>query len=366
MTGTYGRILANLQSSPVFEKDIRFIPHRVTLVEDGNPIKRLAIDLARSARSLSRRPDVLHFLMSKYKALYREFPTLNAARAIGVRTIVDIRAGTLQAMLNRKGYDPGAGIPWSRDYKLQNAMMRNLLRHADAVVLECPKDVTFVRERFGREGLHLPNAAMERDVERVSPATDLPDGKERPIRLIHSGRYSREKGTAVLLESLNILSGRGVKVELHLTGQGKEPELLRTIRSYVEKPPAGTVVVDHGWDVPDLYALMASGHVIVMATEWAGEGHPNVVTEAMMAGLGMILSDWLHRGDIVPREGAIIVPPRDPEALADAVERYAGDSVLLAAARRANRKRVEERFIDRVCYAPLLDLYKSLVKPGGE
>jgi glycosyltransferase involved in cell wall biosynthesis len=244
--------------------------------------------------------------------------------------------------------------------------MANLLRSADAVVLECPKDVVFVRERFGREGLYLPNVARASDFEKVTPAGDLPDGKENPIRLIHSGRYSKEKGTAVLLESMSILSRRGVKAELHLTGQGKDPALMASIRSSAKSPPAGTVVVDHGWDVPDLYGLMATCHVLVMATEWAGEGHPNVVTEAMMAGLGMILSDWLHREDIVPREGAIVVPPRDPEALATAVERYAGDSALLAAARRANRKCVEERYLDRVCYPSLLGLYQDLAGSNGE
>ena len=79
-----------------------------------------------------------------------------------------------------------------------------------------------------------------------------------------------------------------------------------------------------------------------------------------MAGLGMILSDWLHREDIVPEKGAVIIPPRDPAALADAVERYINDSALLVEAGWVNRKFVEENYLDSVCYPRFLELYNKL------
>jgi glycosyltransferase involved in cell wall biosynthesis len=347
MTGTYGRILENLRTSAVFADEIEFIPHRETLPADGNAVKRTMVDFARSVRSLRRRPDILHILMQKYRGLYREFPFLEMARALGVKTVVDIRAGTLQQMLQSTGTRP------------QNAMMRRLLRRGDAVVLECLKDVAFVRESFGREGLYLPNVALAMDVERIRPNPDRP-GPGRPIRLIHSGRYSADKGTGILLEALQILSRRGIEAELHLTGQGKEPEILDQIRRNVESPPPGIPVIDHGWDVPDLYALLASAHVLVMPTTWFGEGHPNAVTEAMMAGLGMVLTDWTHREGIVPEGGALFVEPGDPAEVAEAVERYAKEPGLLEAARKANRRQVEERFLDRVCYPRLLELYREL------
>ncbi len=349
MTGTYGRILENLRTSPILAGEIEFIPHRVTLPSDGSAARRMLIDLARAGNSLRRRPDILHILMQKYRALYREFPFLEAAGALGVRTVVDVRAGTLQWMLGRAGA------------RLQNAMMRRLLRRGDAVVLECPKDVAFVGETFGRSSLYLPNVALARDCERIRPNPD-PPGPGGALRLVHSGRYSREKGTGILLEALRILSARGVRAELHLTGQGREPEILEMIRRYVASPPPGIPVIDHGWEVPDLYALLASAHVFVMPTTWRGEGHPNAVTEAMLAGLGMVLTDWIHREDILPDEGALLVPPGDPGAVADAVERYAKDPGLLDAARKANRRRLEERFLDRVCYPRLLELYRSLAR----
>lgn len=79
-----------------------------------------------------------------------------------------------------------------------------------------------------------------------------------------------------------------------------------------------------------------------------------------MAGLGMILSDWIHREDIVPNAGAIIIPPRDPLALAEAVEQYVNDPALLIEAGQVNRKFVQENYLDSVCYPRLLELYNKL------
>ncbi|MCK4660794.1 MAG: glycosyltransferase family 4 protein [Phycisphaerae bacterium] len=350
MTGTYGRILNNILASSIFRDEVDFIPHRVTLPADGSLPKRFAVDMVRFARSLPRKPQVLHFLMHKYRALYREYPMLTAARFLGIKTIVDVRAGTLQYMLNR------------RANRLENAMMSDLLRHGDAIALECRKDVPFIRERFGREAVYVPNALLEEDFDRIQPAS-LPPAKGQTLKMIHSGRYSQDKGVAVMLRSLNVFSERGIKVELHLTGQGTDPEILSMIRAYVSDPPQGTVVKDHGWDVEDLYALLASAHVFLMPTHWPGEGHPNSVTEAMLAGLGMILSDWFHREDIVPAPGAIIIPPRDPGALADAVQRYIDNPALLAEAGRVNREYVKANYLDSVCYPRFLKLYRQLA--GG-
>jgi glycosyltransferase involved in cell wall biosynthesis len=350
MAGTYGRILANMRESKVFRDRVEFTPHRVTLPGDGNALRRLAVDVARGFHSLQRRPQILHFIMQKYRALYREYPLLSLARIRGIKTVVDIRAGTLRHKFERRGY------------LLQKLLMRRILHREDAILLECLKDVPFVRSEFGREGLYVPNAVRSEDYNRISPAADFP-GPEIPIRLIHSGRYSKAKGTVVLLQAMGELSRRRIRAELHLTGQGNEPDVQEMIGRFVEQPPAGISVIDHGWDVPDLFELLASAHVFVMPTTWWGEGHPNAVSEAMMAGLGMILTDWIHREDIVPQDGAILVPREDPVAVADAIASYSDSPELLATARQSNRRWVEERFLDTACYPRILDLYEKLDTP---
>lgn len=347
MMGTYGRILNNMRTSPVLKDGVEFIPHRVTLPADGNLVTRFATDMIRFAKSMRYKPHILHFIMQKYRSVHREGPILSISKARGVKTIVDIRAGSLQSMLERK------------NYRIQNAVMRRIIRHADAVVLECKKDLLFVKENFGIDGLHIPNAILEEDFLRIKPAS-LDMEKDQPLKLIYSGRYLRDKGIDVMLKSLDILSSRGIKVELHLTGQGTDGELLEMIKAYAQNPPKGTVVVDHGWDVPDLYGLLSTAHVFVMPTFWYGEGHPNSVIESMVAGHALILSDWPHREDIVPEAGAIIIPPRDHAALADAVQKYVENPSRLIVAGRVNRKFVEDNYLDTICYPRFLKLYRQL------
>lgn len=351
MTGTYGRILANLQGSSVLAGQVRYLPLRLTLPSDGGPGRRLVTDLRRGLSTIAPGADVFHIILQKYRALYREFPLVRLAQARGLRAVIDIRAGTLQLMLQRRGSP------------IQNALMRSLLRIADAIVVECRSDVHFISARFARDACYLPNAALNGDFERLTPAPPPCPGE--PLRVIYSGRYSAAKGVATLLDGVALLADRGVRVELHLTGQGTEPELDQKIRRACATATDHMRVLDHGWCVDDLFALLSTAHVFVLPTAWVGEGHPNAVTEAMMSGLALVLSDWAHRASIVPEEGALIVPPGEPRAVADALARYALDPDRLARARASNRLHVRSHYLDTVCYPALLDLYRRLA-PGPQ
>lgn len=344
MPGTYGRILQNIMNSSVFRNCIQFIPLRMTLPSDGNPLKRELLDIGRFLASLKTRPQILHFIMQKYRAIYREFPILKIAQFIGIKTIIDIRAGTLQLMLKRK------------NQKIQNAMMRNIIISSSEILLECKKDMEFIQKEFGKKGRYLPNVVLQKDYDRIVPA-NLCLGQNEPIKLIYSGRYSVEKGLQTVIDALYLLSENKIKTEFHLTGQYEDDELKDKINALQDNPIPHIKVIDHGWDVKDLYQLLASAHVFVMLTTWKGEGHPNSVSEAMMVGLAMILSDWLHRPDIVPDEGAIIIEPNNPDLLYKAILSYVKNPDSLIKAGEINRDFLYNNFLDKDNYRNLLQAY---------
>jgi glycosyltransferase involved in cell wall biosynthesis len=93
-------------------------------------------------------------------------------------------------------------------------------------------------------------------------------------------------------------------------------------------------------DMPELYAAADT----VVSTSAFGEGFSNVIAEGMAAGLPAVATDVGDARLIVGDTGAI-VPPRDPAALAAALDRLAGagpgERALRAAAARA---RIEARF----------------------
>jgi glycosyltransferase involved in cell wall biosynthesis len=345
MQGTFGRIIQNLTTSPTFQGQVQFLPHRLSVPEDGGLARRWVQDLSGLGRRLAGRPDVFHLIMNRGRAILREYPAVQLARALGVGTVLDLRAGALRATLQQQ------------HGTLAGSAREQLFRAADEIVVECRSDVALIKEQFGRDAVYLPNTMPEATFRRVVPAV-LPPAPGEPLRLIYSGRYIREKGIPVVLQALDLLEQRGRAVEFHLTGAGTDRSLLDLIARRVANPGAKVRVVDHGWAVPDLLGLLRSAHVSVMLSSWPGEGHPNSLTESMTLGLASILADWAHRSTVIPAEGHLLVPADSPEAFAAAVEHYLDDPALLQRAGEANRRFVEQNFLDTQCHPRLLEAWR--------
>jgi glycosyltransferase involved in cell wall biosynthesis len=64
--------------------------------------------------------------------------------------------------------------------------------------------------------------------------------------------------------------------------------------------------------------------------EWylSGEGYPGAILEAFAAGIPVITTRWLSIPEIVDHSCGILIPPRNPAALADAVIRLTTDPLL--------------------------------------
>jgi glycosyltransferase involved in cell wall biosynthesis len=112
-------------------------------------------------------------------------------------------------------------------------------------------------------------------------------------------------------------------------------------------------------DMPALYAAADA----VVSTSAFGEGFSNVIAEGMAAGLSAVATDVGDARMIVGEHGAI-VPPRDPAALAAALDGVAaagpGERAIRAAGARA---RIEGRFSLERCVAAFDALHCHGVLP---
>lgn len=110
-------------------------------------------------------------------------------------------------------------------------------------------------------------------------------------------------------------------------------------------------------DMPALYAAAD----MVLSTSAFGEGFSNVLAEGMAAGLPPLATDVGDARIIVGETGAV-VPPRDPPALAEALDRLAGaDRRALGAAART---RIERRFSLARCVAAFDALHRDGMLPA--
>jgi glycosyltransferase involved in cell wall biosynthesis len=203
-----------------------------------------------------------------------------------------------------------------------------------ACVIACNPDAAAEVRRAGGRAEVLPHGV---DLTRFRTA---PSGPGRPLRLLAVGRLVEKKGFDVLVDAVARLR---VPFRLRIVGDGPERDRLRA--EHVELVGSLT----HA-ELPREYA--AADVVVVPSVEDASgdrDGLPNVVLEAMACGRPVVAGDVGAVATAVDATTGMRVPPRDPVALARALERLALRPELRAALGRAGRLRVESDFDLRHC-----------------
>jgi glycosyltransferase involved in cell wall biosynthesis len=154
------------------------------------------------------------------------------------------------------------------------------------------------------------------------------------------------KGHAVLLEAMTRLPA---EIELVIVGDGPQREALD--RQIVQLGLRGRVRMQ-GQQADVLPWLRALD--IFALPSWANEGVPQALVQAMLVELPCVTTAIGGIPELAEHERtALLVPPRDPAALAAAIERLAGEEGLRRELGEAARKHcVEgysyERMLDRM------------------
>lgn len=110
--------------------------------------------------------------------------------------------------------------------------------------------------------------------------------------------------------------------------------------------------------VADVRTYLRNGDFAVLASH--EEGFSNAILEAMSESLAVIATSVGGNSEaVIDGETGIIVPPRDPEKLAEALLTLLGDPNLRARMGAAGRKRIEEEYSMDACIEAYRRLYLS-------
>lgn len=185
-----------------------------------------------------------------------------------------------------------------------------------------------------------------------------------PYRLLAVGRFVRKKGFDDLLKACSILRNQGIDFRLVLAGAGTQEQRLKCMArdlGLVDRVTfPGFVLYDR---VPELLArsdvfLMPS----VVDSSGDRDGLPNVIVEALLQRVPVVATDVCGIGEVI-QDGVtgILVPQKDPEALAGAVAELVQNRERALAIAQAGRDLVLDRFDADRCFDAILGLLLGAV-----
>lgn len=303
-----------------------FVPLRNVRRELGLRDVLGLVELVRLYRRV--RPDLVHANSSKAGVLGRLAAWL--AR-------VPVRVFTVHGWAFKAAEGPASAI-----YLWADRLMRPLTT-ATICVSETEKRAGMAARTCGDDAVVIRNAVGVADAPRAPLAGE-------PPHVVSVGRFKAPKDFPTLARALRLLEERSFRATL--VGDGPD-------RAAVEAELRGAATLaGERHDVP---ALLADADVFVLSS--TSEGMPLTVLEAMAAGLPVVASAVGGLPELV-EDGVtgLLVPPRDPEALADVLRRLLADADLRRRLGAAGRARAEERFDLPRFRAEHVELYERLLR----
>jgi glycosyltransferase involved in cell wall biosynthesis len=145
----------------------------------------------------------------------------------------------------------------------------------------------------------------------------------RPRRLIFAGNLepTEHKGFPTLIDALKLLRERRTDWTLDVVGDGPSR---RELTARVESEGLAGHVTFHGsLPKPRIADMMRAADLFVMPSNFETQGV--VLLESMCSGIPVVSTAVGGIPEIVSAEDGILVEPRDPAALADALDRVLSD-----------------------------------------
>ncbi|MDO0929373.1 glycosyltransferase family 4 protein [Streptomyces sp. TG1A-8] len=276
---------------------------------------------------------------------------LEASERLGVPAVVSIQGGD--------GHWVGTCCTTHR------TAIRRVLRDAPALLIGSAsfRDEVAARHRTPAGRFTVVPGATDTALFRPAPGR-RPGALGDPPVLLYHGRIDVRKGVLDLLEAVRLLRAGGRRLRLRVSGTG--PDLDRLTRRARRRDLADAVEVLGPTGYHDAPAVYRTGDVFVSPT-WA-EGFSNTILEAMASGLPVVSTDVVGVVDCV-RDGlnGLLVPPRDPHALAAAVGRMLDDAPLRHRLARTALRQVLTRWSWPVAAARICAVYEEVraARPAG-
>ena len=321
-----------------------------TVLPEGPRFIEYAVPASRVRRFFLRLPWLLGYCLRHRFAVYHlHDPDLIVVgfllKLAGRRVVYDVHEAYPMVILDRHWIPaflrPGLSRFW-------RAMEGGFVRWADLTVAA---HIPVAEQYQGGRVVTLHNYPIVRDLAD----DEAPALAERPMRVIHHGDLTEQRGLFTMIEAME-------KVAADLRLGGSLPQDLKT---RVESMAGMRRGVYLGWlnkqSLAEELSQARVGLVLLHPTHNYTVIRPNKLYEYMAAGLPVVASDFPHwREVVVPADCGLLVDPLDTAAIARAIDHLLSHPEEAAAMGARGRAAVLARYNWQAEKAQLIAAYDAL------
>lgn len=255
-----------------------------------------------------------------------------------------------------------------RKMRIYNRLDRWSLPVADRLVTVCH---AFAEELASNTGVPITKISVRHNSIRARPSASPADAQALRTKLgidtgesvlLAVGRLSKEKAHIDLVTAFARLreTSPELKCKLLIVGDGPERG---TLEASARSRSIQKEVIFTG-QVNDVQPFYAAADVFVLPSH--SEGSPNVLLEAMAANLPIVATAVGGVPEIVENnESALLIPAKDPGALASAIVRVLTDQNLSARLTNNSAVLIANQFTPEKYVRALVEIYREVISTAA-
>ena len=248
----------------------------------------------------------------------------------------------------------------TRRLRIWKRVLLPIYRALDGRIAVSEASRKFVTTHFPGDYEVIPNG-IEVD-HFAAPRPRLPEFDDGKINILFVGRAEVRKGLKYLIGAFSLLKWEMPNIRLIVVGPGNPDQ--ESARYMAERGVGKDICFVGSPSYEDLPSFHHSADIFCTAS-LGRESFGYVVAESMAAGLPIVATDIAgHRNVVGNQQNAMMVPPKDETALAEALRALIEDPALRERLGKAAREKVEDYRWSRVS-SRIYDYYQSTAASVG-
>jgi glycosyltransferase involved in cell wall biosynthesis len=222
-------------------------------------------------------------------------------------------------------------------------MFRNLTNISNLVIVLNNDSLLFVKKNSKTEVELIPNF-----IELSAIAKNEILISEKITKILYVGGVIESKGCN---EIINVAK-RFPDIEFRLVGN---------VQNEIKMSNQDNVILVGEKSKVEVKKELDAADVFIFVTYYPGEGFSNALAEAMANGLPCIATDWAANRDMLEDRGGIIVPIKNINAIAEAINKMQ-DKTLRKEQSEWNIKKITEKYREDIITGMYVDAYEKVLK----